>query len=157
MTAKPPEPLNFKLAKITPRWAFPQRARRALVLSLVPALALTVVPATLTQSAPWSLATTVLGLLWIVLSLIWLMGATHSRADSPDVYLDEREITLRNEVYLNTFRWIGALVALLYLTLTLLPDTNLSARDLLAVLFPTVLFAPTLTMAWMAPDPLKEG
>lgn len=151
-----PEPINFKLARVTPRWAFPRRARRVLVLGLLPGFALMVVPAMLTQGALWSVATAVLGALWIILTLVWLIGATHARADSPDEYLDERERTLRNEVYLNAFRWMGALIALLYMLVTFFPDLAISAVGVLSFLFPVTLFAPTLTMAWMAPDALLE-
>jgi hypothetical protein len=155
MTAKPLEPLNFKLAQVTPRWVFPQRARRMLVLGLILTIALIVIPTNLTQGAPWSVAIAVLGLVWSITSVVWLIGATRARADSPDAYVDEREIAFRNEVYLNAFRWLGGLIAVLYTVLTFLPDETISARNMFTLLFPIVLFAPTLTIAWMQPDPLE--
>ena len=34
MMRSQPEPLNFKLARVTPKWAFKQSSRRALVIAL---------------------------------------------------------------------------------------------------------------------------
>jgi hypothetical protein len=150
-----PEPLNFKLARVTPKWAFKQAARRWMVVLLfaVPFLAGT---AAGYINSLWSLLFAPFALVPIVLFL-WLVGATHAKADSPDQYLDEREIVLRNQTYLEAFRIVGFLIALGFILTTLLPNLQLEAKTVFAMLFPLMLILPTLVLAWIAPDPLEEA
>jgi hypothetical protein len=149
------EPLNFKLARITPKWAFKQRARRLLVAMffLVPFVA--GVAAGYLNSL-WSLLFTPFAIVPI-LSFLWLVGATGARADSPDEYLDEREIAVRNEVYLNAFRILGAIIAFGFALLTFFPNLPITARNVVATLFPIALLLPTFVLAWTQPDPLEEA
>lgn len=149
-----PEPLNFKLARVTPLWAFKQSSRRALVIALILspfALILAVWLSSLNQFLGLVLAPLLL-VAYIVI-LAWLIGATRARADSPDEYLDEREIAVRNEVYLKSFRIIGALIALGFATFTVFPDAPIPARVVFSLLFPIVMFLPTCVLAWAQPDP----
>lgn len=152
------EPLNFKLARVTPRWAFRQSSRRALVVALMLsplALPLAVWLSSLNQLLGVALAP--LLLVGYIVMLAWLIGATHAKADSPDEYLDEREIVVRNEVYLKSFRVIGALIALGFVGFTFFPDAPIPARVVFGLLFPIVLFLPTCVLAWTQPDSLEEG
>jgi hypothetical protein len=150
-----PEPINFKLTRVTPKWAFKQAARRWMVILFfaVPFVAGTI--AGLINSL-WSLLLAPFALVPIVLFL-WLVGATQARADSPDQYLDEREVALRNATYLEAFRIVGALIALGFIVTTLLPNLQLEAKTVFAVFFPLVLVLPTFVLAWMQPDPLEEA
>lgn len=92
-----------------------------------------------------------------VVILAWLIGATRARADSPDEYLDEREIFVRNEVYLKSFRILGAIISLGFLVTPFLPTgIRLEPRDVFSLLFPIVLFLPTCVLAWTQPDPLED-
>jgi hypothetical protein len=154
MTTKP-QPLNFKLARITPKWAFKQSARRWLVVLffLVPFVAGT---AAGYLNSLWSLLFAPFAI-FPILCFIWLVGATGARADAPNEYLDEREIAVRNETYLNAFRILGAIIALGYTVLTLFPDLPITAKSVLAILFPITLLLPTFTLAWTQPDPLEEA
>jgi hypothetical protein len=150
-----PEPLNFKLTKITPKWAFKQAARRWMVILFfaVPFLAGT---AAGFINSLWSLLFAPFALVPVVLFL-WLVGATQARADSPDQYLDEREVALRNATYLEAFRIVGALIALGFIVTTLLPSLQLEAKTVFAVFFPLVIVLPTFVLAWTQPDPLEEA
>ncbi len=123
-----PEPLNFKLARITPKWAFKQAARRILVLAffVVPLVAGTLAGY---LNSIWSLLFLPFAVVPI-LCFLWLVGATGARADSPNEYLDEREIAIRNEVYLNAFRILGAVIALGFAVLTFLPNLPISAKSI---------------------------
>ncbi len=156
MKTNQPELLNFKLAKITPKWAFKQRARRILIVALC------LSPIVLWLSVayfPSDLLKSVFAVIWLALvitCLTWLIGATHARADTPDEYLDEREIAVRNEVYLQAFRIIGALVALGFLVVSMFPKVPLDAKTVFSLLFPIVLFLPTCVLAWVQPDPILE-
>ena len=151
----PQKPINFKLVQITPQWAFKQSARRWLVISffLVPFVA--GVGAGYLNSI-WSLVFAPFAIVPI-LCFIWLVGSTGARADSPDEFLDEREIAVRNETYLNAFRILGAILALGFGLLTFFPDLPISAKNVFALLFPIALLLPTLTLAWTQPDPLEEA
>ncbi len=154
MTMKP-EPLNFKLARVTPKWAFKQQSRRFLVIAF---FAVPFVAGTLAGylNSLWSLLLAPFALVPI-LCFLWLVGATGARADSPDEYLDEREIAIRNEVYLNAFRILGAIIVLGFAVFTFLPDLSVSPKTIFAVLFPIALLLPTFTLAWTQPDPLEEA
>ena len=152
MMRSQPEPLNFKLARVTPKWAFRQSSRRALVIALcLTPLLFAGLPA-LTSGALWTIAIAVPAILLFVVILAWLIGATHARADSPDEYLDEREIAMRNEVYLKSFRIIGAMISLGFIVFTVFPNAPVSARGVFGLLFPIVLFLPTCVLAWTQPD-----
>jgi hypothetical protein len=150
-----PEPLNFKLARVTPKWALKQAARRWMVVLFfaVPFLAGT---AAGYINSLWSLLFAPFAIVPIVL-FVWLVGATNAKADSPEQYLDEREIALRNQVYLESFRLVGALVALGFILTTLLPNLQLEAKTVFGMLFPLVIVLPTCVLAWIAPDPLEEA
>jgi hypothetical protein len=154
MTMKP-QPLNFKLARITPKWAFKQSARRWLVVLffLVPFMAGT---AAGYLNSLWSLLFAPFTVVPFLFA-IWLVGSTGARADSPDEYLDEREIAVRNETYLNAFRILGAILALGFGIFTFFPDLPISAKNVFAILFPIALLLPTFTLAWTQPDPLEEA
>jgi hypothetical protein len=149
-----PEPLNFKLTKITPKWAFKQAARRWMVILFfaVPFVAGT---AAGFINSLWSLLFAPFALVPVVLFL-WLVGATQARADSPDQYLDEREVAQRNAVYLEAFRIVGGLIALGFIVTTLLPSLQLEAKTVFAVFFPLLIVLPTFVLAWTQPDPLEE-
>jgi hypothetical protein len=155
MMRSQPEPLNFKLARVTPKWAFKQSSRRALVLALMLSpFALLLAPLISSNNQPFAVALASLFLIGYIVILAWLIGATHAWADSPDKYLDEREIFVRNEVYLKSFRIIGALVSIGFLFFTVFPDAPVPARGVFGLLFPIVLFLPTCVLAWTQPDPL---
>jgi hypothetical protein len=149
-----PEPLNFKLARITPKWAFKQTARRWMVVLFFAVPFVAGVAAGYINSL-WSLLFAPFAFVPIVLFL-WLVGATNAKADSPDQYLDEREIAVRNLVYLEAFRIVGALIALGFIFTTLLPDLQLEAKTVFAVFFPLLIVLPTCVLAWIQPDPLEE-
>ena len=153
MTMKP-EPLNFKLVGITPKWAFKQRARRFLVVMLFTVPFFAGVAAGYLNSL-WSLMFAPFAIVPI-LCFLWLVGATGARADTPDEYLDEREIATRNEVYLQAFRIVGALIALGFLVVSLFPKVPLDAKTVFSFLFPIVLFLPTCVLAWIQPDPISD-
>ncbi len=150
----PQQPINFKLARVTPKWALKQSARRSMVVLffLVPFMA--GVGAGYLNSL-WSLVFAPFALVPIIF-FVWLVGATGARADSPDEYLDEREIAVRNQTYLNAFRILGAMIALGFGVLTFFPDLPISAKNVLAILFPVALLLPTFTLAWTQPDPLED-
>jgi hypothetical protein len=154
MTMKP-EPLNFILARITPKWAFKQRARRFLIALFLAVPFVAGVAAGYLNSL-WSLLFAPFAIVPI-LCFLWLVGATGARADSPDEYLDEREIAVRNEVYLNAFRILGAIIALGFALLTFFPNAPISAKNVVATLFPIALLLPTFVLAWTQPDPLEEA
>ena len=156
MMRSQPEPLNFKLARVTPRWAFKQSSRRVLVivLCLTPLLFGTPV---LANGALWTALLVIAALLFCIVCIAWLIGATHARADSPNEYLDEREIAMRNEVYLKSFRIVGALISLGFVVFTVFPDAPIPARGAFSLLFPIVMFLPTCVLAWTQPDPLEEA
>jgi hypothetical protein len=154
MTMKP-EPLNFKLARITPKWAFKQRARRFLIALFFAVPFVAGVAAGYLNSL-WSLLFAPFAIVPI-LCFLWLVGATGARADSPDEYLDEREIAVRNEVYLNAFRILGAILALGFAVLTFFPNLPITAENVVATLFPIALLLPTLVLAWTQPDLLEEA
>lgn len=149
------EPLNFKLARITPKWAFRQRARRFLIAMFFAVPFVAGVAAGYLNSL-WSLLFAPFAIVPI-LCFLWLVGATGARADSPDEYLDEREIAVRNEVYLNAFRVLGAIIAVGYLVLTFFPNLSITAKNVVATLFPIALLLPTFVLAWTQPDPLEEA
>ncbi len=152
-----PEPLNFKLARVTPLWAFKQYARRALVIALMLSpFALLLAPLISSNNQLFAVVLASLFLIGYIVILAWLIGATRARADSPDAYLDEREIAMRNEVYLKSFRIIGALVSVGFVIFTVFPDAPVPARGVFGLLFPIVLFLPTCVLAWTQPDPLEE-
>ena len=154
MTMKP-EPLNFKLARVTPTWAFKQTARRWMVVLFFTVPFLAGAAAGYINSL-WSLLFAPFAVVPIILFL-WLVGSTHAKADSPDQYLDEREIALRNATYLEAFRIIGALIALGFIITSLLPNLQLEAKTVFATLFPIALVLPTCVLAWIQPDPLEEA
>ena len=154
MMRSQPEPLNFKLARVTPRWAFKQSSRRALVV------ALTLLPFGLIFAVWLSSLDPLITLVAVPLFFIgyftimtWLIGATHARTYSPDKELDEREIAMRNEVYLKSFRIVGLLISLGFATFTIFPDSPINARIVFLLLFPIVMFLPTCVLAWTQPDP----
>jgi hypothetical protein len=152
---KKPQPLNFKLAQITPKWAFKQSARRWMVVLffLVPFIAGT---AAGYLNSLWSLVFAPFAILPF-LFFIWLVGSTHAKADSPDEFLDEREIAVRNETYLNAFRILGAVITFGFGVFTFFPDVPISAKNVFAILFPIALLLPTFTLAWTQPNPLEEA
>jgi hypothetical protein len=153
MTTKP-QPLNFKLAQITPKWAFKQLARRWLVILFFVVPFVAGVGAGYLNSL-WSLLFAPFAIVPI-LCFIWLVGATGARADAPNEYLDEREIAVRNEVYLNAFRILGAVISLGFALLNFFPNLPIDAKTTLSLLFPLALLLPTFTLAWTQPDPLEE-
>lgn len=155
MKSNKPQLLNFKLAKITPKWAFKQDARRMLIVALCLCPIVLGISVVFGSDLLKSVCA-VLCLVFVVTCLVWLIGATHARADSPDAYLDEREIATRNEVYLQSFRIVGVLIALGFLVVKLFPRLPLNASDVFSFLFPIVLFLPTCVMAWTQPDAISE-
>lgn len=148
------EPLNFKLARVTPKWALKQRARRWMVILffVVPFMAGTTAGYI---NSLWSLLLAPFAIAPMVL-LVWLIGATQARADSPDQYLDEREVAMRNVAYLEAFRVIGGLIALGFILTSLLPNLKLEAKTVFAMLFPLMLVLPTCVLAWIQPDPITD-
>ena len=157
MMRSQPEPLNFKLARVTPRWAFKQSSRRALVIALA-LVSLGLIFAAWLSSIHLLITIVAVPLIMtaFVVILAWLIGATYARTYSPDEELDEREIFMRNEVYLKSFRIVGLLISLGFLTFTIFPDSPINARIVFSLLFPIVLFLPTCVLAWTQPDPLEE-
>ncbi len=149
-----PEPINFKMARITPKWAFKQNARRWLVIAFFAVPFLAGAAAGYIQSI-WSLLFAPFAIVPI-LCFIWLVGATGARADSPDEYLDEREIAVRNQTYLNAFRILGAIIALGFAVFTFFPDISISTKNVFTILFPIALLLPTFTLAWTQPDAPEE-
>lgn len=152
------EPLNLKLERYTPKWAFKQRARRSLVIAFH-AVFLVLGLLTSSDSNLKLMAIPVFGLLMVC--IVWLIGATRARSDLPDNMLDEREIADRNVVYLNAFRNLMGIVALLYIATTILEIFGITIpamqpRDILMVLFVVGLFLPTCVMAWTQPDAIAE-
>lgn len=152
------EPLNLKLERYTPKWAFKQRARRNLVIAFYAMLfLLRILISSNSNLKPIALPLLVLAMV----CLVWLVGATRARADMPDNLLDEREIADRNVVYLNAFRNLMGIVAVLYITTAIFEIIGIAIpavqpRDLLMGLFVVGLFMPTCVMAWTQPDPISE-
>ncbi len=157
--SSPPEPLNLKLRRITPRWAHARVWRRRLVLAyyLTPLLWLGVGalwPSSLSWLAPFGGGVP-------LLSILWLMGATGSRADMPDVYLDERERQFRDRIFRVSFAWLMGGIGLAFAGLTFaetlgftLPKMPL--QGLFALLFFVGFPLPTAVQAWYEPTPLEE-
>lgn len=150
-----PEPLNFKLARVTPKWVFKQSSRRALVVALtLSPLALVLAVFSSSINPLFAIVLALLLLIGYFVIMAWLVGAT--RPNSPDQYLDEREISVRNEVYLKSFRIIALLVGLGFAAFTFFPNSSINARIVFSLLFPIVMFLPTCVLAWTQPDPLEE-
>ncbi len=152
------EPLNLKLERYTPKWAFKQRARRQMVIAFYAALI--VLGVLVFGNSSLKLFALPLVALSIV-CLVWLIGATHARADLPDNLLDEREIADRNLVYLNAFRNLMGIITVLYSTTIILELFGiaipaLQPRDFLMGLFVAGLFMPTCVMAWTQPEPIPD-
>ena len=64
---------------------------------------------------------------------------------------------MRNEVYLKSFRIVGALISLGFVVFTILPDAPILARAVFSLFFPIALFLPTRVLAWTQLDPLEEA
>ncbi len=139
------------LTKIMPKWALKKSSRRVLVvlLAITP-----IVIGLLTSSIakPYNLVfLTLLGLLFLWFYL--LIGATQALAEIRDEFLDEREIALRNAVYVRVFRVIVVLVGLIFLFAQLQPENPLNARFTTLLCFYTICL-PTAILAWIQPDPI---
>jgi hypothetical protein len=157
MTRERQPPLNLKLVKLTPKWAFTQRARRGLVVALYAAPITASIIAALGNGAIGALFVTIPLLLSAIVFLLWLVGATQARADLPDEYLDEREIKVRNEVFLNAFRILMALISIAFIISEFLAEfARVRPVQIIGLLFFLGLFLPTAIMAWTQPDPLRD-
>ena len=151
-----PEPLNLKLARFTPAWARPQRARRALAALMYALPLLAGVLSNLTDSALSRIAA-LIGAVAAVVIFAWLVGATGARADMPDAYLDERERAQRSEVYRLAFINLMGIVALGFLASRFLPGfERLPASGLVGLLFFVGMLMPTAVQAWIEPDPVQD-
>ena len=157
MTREKQLPLNLKLVKITPKWAFGQRARRLLVIALYIAPLTASIIAALNNGANWTLFLAIPLFFAAIVSFFWLFGATQARADMPNEYLDEREIKVRNEVFLNAFRILMVLISVAFVIAEFLPETaRVRPVQIIGLLFFLELFLPTATMAWTQPHPPRD-
>ena len=164
----PQEPLNFKLSRVTPKWAFKQSARRFLVITffLVPFVAGT---AAGYINSLWSLLFAPFAIVPIV-CFLWLVGATGARADSPDEYLDERERSLRDHAHRIAY-WVlsgilGGIFGLVagfistreaeYVLLQVSDFARLDVLVYLLAFWALFLGLPTTIIAWLEPDPLED-
>jgi uncharacterized membrane protein YbjE (DUF340 family) len=156
MTQSRPEPLNLKLSHITPAWARPQRARRILAVVMYSLPFLTGTLAGLTDT--WlTRGLTALAVIASVICFLWLVGATSARADMPNEYLDEREITQRDQVYRLAFINLMGLIALGFMISRFMPGFELlSSATLIGLLFFVGLLMPTAVLAWIEPDPVQD-
>ena len=155
MTQAKPEPLNIQFARFTPRWAKPQRARRALVIAMyaVPFVA----GALAASHQPVLLILAGLGVLFTILCFVWLIGATSARADMPNDYLDERERSERDQTYRIAFINVMGVIALGFLVSRFTPWLdNVSAPALIGLLFFVGMLMPTAVQAWVEPDPIED-
>ncbi len=85
-----------------------RRARVALVVILA-ALIVAMVPA-------WALGGSIVGVVAVVAAAItwWLLRlSVREVADLPDRFLDERQRAVRNEVYVEAYRWFSAVMVVL--------------------------------------------
>jgi hypothetical protein len=105
-----------------------------------------------------------LGLACIVAMSLLLMPQILGVSDGTDEMLDERQLKLRNQTYLNAYRGLGSLVMLsaVYAYIATdsgmwwLPRTNL---ELQTVFWAAMLIAITLPAAigtWNEPDPIED-
>jgi hypothetical protein len=136
------------------------RARRALVIAFVALLALT--------GALYLSGLSLIGLLVLVLTIatwVLLRLAVRTIADLPDEYLDERQASVRDRAYLESYRLLGGLVAValsgLLLWVIVAADTSdvalLSVAEdaalgVLWVGLGLVLGLPSIVLAWNEPE-----
>ena len=102
---------------------------------------------------------TVAGLLGYGVTAVMLRITTRGVADYPDGVLDERQVMVRNAAYLNAYRAIGGLIALLAIGLLCArifggeaPAAEWVEQALFSLLF-TAIVAPSCVVAWTE----KEG
>lgn len=153
MTAKR-KPLNLRLVQLTPTWAFKQQARRWMVALFFPIPFLAGVAAGYINSL-WSLLFAPLMIIPMMF-LVWLIGSTGAQTSSPDECLDEREITVRNKVYLNAFRVLAIGITVVFAVFVFFPASPVVAQIALYLLFSMAWLLPTFILAWTQPDPLEE-
>lgn len=153
MTAKQ-KPLSFMLAGLTPKWAFKQRARRWLVALFFPIPFLAGVAVGYIDS-PWRLLFAPLIVVPMVF-LVWLIASTGAHTTKPDNCLDEREITVRNGVYLRAFRVLSIGITVIFAAFVFFPASPVIAQVALYLLFSMAWLLPTFILAWTQPDPLEE-
>lgn len=102
-----------------------------------------------------------LGFICIVSMGLLLMPHVLGVADGSDEMLDERQVRLRNQTYLNAYRGLGTLVMLGALYGYIATDSGTwwipkSSSELQAVFWGVMLIAlslPTAIAAWTEPDP----
>lgn len=137
-----------------------RRARRALVVMFLALLALT--------GALYLSGLAAVGLVVLVLTIgtwVLLRLAVRTIADLPDEYLDERQATVRDQAYLQSYRVLAGVVAvalsLLLLWVIVVADTGdvatliVSEDDVLGVLWVglgLVLALPSIIVAWHEPE-----
>jgi len=114
--------------------------RRWLVLAVCGSLALYFAGSPLHK--PWL---TLLGLVLFFTSSVLVRFATRGVADLPASALDERQLVVRNAVYVASYRLAGGLVVLVIGVAELLPGLVVPA--LLASLF-ALLVTPSCIVAW---------
>ena len=136
-------------------WLRTRRARVALVVGYVLALAVVALCYLALGSVAGILAVVLAICVWVLLRL-----SVRTIADLPEQYLDERQAALRNEVYVEAYQWLGGIVGLLasaalvaFIVLGQDPDTwSISitwdaAMALFWVVLGLVLALPSLVLA----------
>lgn len=146
-----------------PAWLARRRTRRTLALSAaVPLLCLTIGGFLHGPEADVALLLPLVGALSFLPCLLLLRKATGLLADAPDGALDERERIERGQVYLESYRVIGALLTLL--VLVAIADDLMDGRllttsgwlDLVLGLSLTSILLPSAVTAWRWQDPPDE-
>jgi hypothetical protein len=149
MTKINPKPLNLKLARFTPAWAKPQRARRSLVIVMYALLFATGFVSRLDDLLLFKLLE-LAGGIGVAICFAWLIGATGARADMTDEFLDERERKQRDQIYRPAFIYLMGFIAISFISSRLF-----SGEAFIGLLFFAGILLPTAVLAWVEANPLE--
>jgi len=139
-----------------PRWSplRTRRVRRALVIAYVGVLlAVTTASFVDTQSNVWVSAAGLAGAFLLMIGYLVVRTSVRNLADAPDELLDERQIAVRNEVYLHAYRLSS--IPILFAIAFYLLDVA-SPEFLWISMVMTMAALPSLVMGWNLPGESPE-
>lgn len=140
-----------------PRWRQlrTRPVRRTLVIAYVVVLvAVSVVSLGDSESNAWLSFAGLVGTLTLLVGYLVVRTSVRNLADAPDELLDERQIAVRNEVYLHAYRLsvLPILVAMIYFVLDVKAPEYLWISGAM-----TMAALPSLVLAWNLPGEAPES
>jgi hypothetical protein len=161
MTSTKAEPINLRFARITPKWAQQQLARRVLVVLMYTLPLFSLIVHLVFSNTLFTGIVIALAIASTLLCWAWVVGASGAISDLPDEYLDERQRSRRDHSYRLSYIYFAGGMAIFAIYLFFAADAsklNLpmpQKADAIwwfwLVLYPA-LSLPSAVYAWAEPD-----